>query len=199
MINVLGLSEENKVVIKESYEKLSQKYHCTLENDLVEAYNNKLSSTRLLEDYSTIGIKNVFKIQLEKDVFYILSIYLANYSEKIAPRVLIFGLSYPKTETGNLFIRPETLLDKIGDIFNRKDIDFEEHKGFSNKYCLFADDKALVKQTLSKEFLNEVYKLDKIHIEVYNKMLLATFNKKITTEDTMALAGFMEKMKGMGY
>ena len=106
----------------------------------------------------------------------------------------MFAMANLSKDMKNILIRPETLLDKIWDIFSRTDIDFEEHKGFSNKYCLFSKDKAFVKQNLSPKFLEEVYRMNKLYLEFYDNMVIGTFNKKIIAEDTMNLAAFMEKI-----
>jgi hypothetical protein len=199
MINVLGLEQEDKDVINESFNLLSKKYNCVIDNDLVEAFTNKLSETQLLNTYSTITIKNVFKISLAKGSFYIISIYLASFKDRIEPRVMIYGLSMLDKDMGTVLIRPENLLDKIGGIFNKKENDFIEHKGFRNKYCLFAKDKTALKENLNAAFFDEVYKMDKLYLEFYDKMLLTGFNKKSKTEDVMLLAGFMEQLKGIGF
>jgi hypothetical protein len=197
MINVLGLEQYDKDAINESYDMLAKKYKCTIENDLVESFTNKLVDTKLMEDYSTVSIKNIIKVENGKCEFYVVSIYLANIPNRVAPRVLMYGVAFLKKNMKSIFIRPETLWDKIGGMFSKKSIDFDEHKGFSNKYCLFAKDKEFVKENLSPAFLNEVYGLNRLHFEFYDKMALATFNKLIAPEETMQLADFMTKIVPM--
>jgi hypothetical protein len=199
MINVLGLEQEDKDVIRESFEKLGQKYECVLDNDFIESFSSLINHTRLINIYSTVSIKNIFKITHADHTFYIISIYLANFTDRLAPRVLIYGLSFLDNDPGKIFIRPETLFDKFGDLFNKNDIDFEAHKGFSKRYCVFSDDKALAKKSLTVPFLEEVYNQKKLNLEFWDKKLLVTFNRKTTTEEVMTLAVFMEKMKSIGY
>jgi len=194
MLNVLGLEQSDKDAIRDSFEKLFQKYPCEYHNELTESFINKIVDLQLLNDYSTVSIKNIVKVNSNTSAFYMVSIYLANYANRIKPRTLMYGLAFMKQDMKNILIRPETLWDKITDIFSRQDIDFEEHKGFSNKYCLFAKDKEFVKQNLTQQFLDEVYKMDKLYFEFSDKIALSTYNKPITTADTLKLAEFMGKI-----
>jgi hypothetical protein len=194
MINVLGLVQHDKDVIRESHDILSKKYQFSIENEMVESFTNKLVNTKLVGEYSTVSIKNIFKIQLPGREFYMVSIYLANIRERVAPRVLMYGLAFLNKNMGDIYIRPETLWDKIGDIFNKKDIDFEEHKGFSNKYCFFAEDKGFAKENIPKKFLEEVFLMDKLHFEFCDKIAITTLNRRMTVEDNVRLADFMAKV-----
>jgi len=194
MINVLGLVDHDKQVINESFKALSEKYECTLENDQIDMFTNKIYSLKLLKMFTTTSIKNIFEIHLKGRSFYIISIYLANFRERLEPRVHIYGFMTLKKDMGDIHIRPETIWDKIGDIFNKRDIDIPEHKGFSDKYCLFAKDRDFAKSNLPVPFLEEVYQLKKLHMTFEESIMLATFNNKIQVNETMELAGFMERI-----
>jgi hypothetical protein len=65
-------------------------------------------------------------------------------------------------------IRPEGFLDRIGDAFVHKDIDFESHPDFSRRYLLRGPDESEIRRLFCPDlltFLEELSRENKWHIE----------------------------------
>src|SRR5581483_2802640 len=92
MLDVLGLAQNDKEAIADSFDALTKKYNCVIDNDLRENFANRITELNLLKDYHTVSIKNVFKITLPgAQHFYILSIYLAEIGLKLDVTSLMYG------------------------------------------------------------------------------------------------------------
>jgi hypothetical protein len=57
----------------------------------------------------------------------------------------VLAMESGKLEMPNFILRPEGLFDKIGDVFGRKDIDFEIYPKFSKQYFLRGNDEESVR------------------------------------------------------
>jgi len=194
MLDVLGLAQKDKDAIGECYQALQKKYGCVMDNDLKETLANRITELQLLSDYHTVSIKNVFRINENGREFYILSIYLTEAHGNDNFIVLMFGMMVFKNNHEPVLIQPETAWDRLTNLFGIGKSKVIEFIGAKNKYRISLKGKKPVSHNLSKEFMDELYRTEKVYAEFYEKTFLATFNKPIRVEDTMRLADFLSRI-----
>jgi len=95
---------------------------------------------------------------------------------------------------GRIIIRPETLLDKVSEWFNRLEMDFKYHKKFSAKYYFLAQDKDLGVQFASEQRLELMFQMDKIQVEIIDDQLIAKFSRPANGKDMLSLIRFIESI-----
>ncbi|MFN6943322.1 MAG: hypothetical protein ACK4ND_00130 [Cytophagaceae bacterium] len=101
--------------------------------------------------------------------------------EEVEP-VLVFKL--PK-DIGKVYMKPETLGDKIADLVNRMDIDFKEFPRFSSNYYLVGEKPALIHQEFPRSILSTLDNIKGLTIEVTGKLGLLR-NEKNLSEKNLA-------------
>ncbi|MDB4371530.1 hypothetical protein N9Z44_05460, partial [Mariniblastus sp.] len=70
-------------------------------------------------------------------------------------------------------IRPENLLDGIGSVLGKQDIDFDDHKAFSSKFVLQGSDEQQVRQYFDRETLDFFTARSDIRVEASTGTLLS--------------------------
>ena len=194
MLDVLGLAQKDKEAISESLEALSRKYDCVLANDLLETFANRISDLTLFEEYHTVSLKNVFKIQHNGNEFYILSIYLTEVDLKVDFTSLMFGALLLKNNFERILIKPENTWDRLLKLFGSGKSKMIELQGKSNKYRITFAGKNTSAHQLPQAFLDELSGMRKVFAEFHEKNFIAAFNKSITVEDALSLADFLSKI-----
>jgi hypothetical protein len=88
-------------------------------------------------------------------------------------------------------IRPETINDKISELFEKKEIDFGYDLAFSSRYYVLAENESQCRKNMSAEFLKTVRGFDGLEIEIYGRMLIARFRKPYTVDIGIAITRFI--------
>ena len=193
MLDVLGLKQTEKDAITESFAALKQNFNCTLDNEELGNFDNKTTNLGLLSEFQMKSIKNVFKIRNEDSKTYILSIYLTEIHFDLVSQVFMYGIAFLGIHLTNCVIQPMTILDKLS-VFRKKKGEILKQNGSKNKYLLINTGKPSQKTVLPQPFLNELFKMNKIYIEIYDNMFVCSFQEAITTDDTLQLAAFISKI-----
>jgi hypothetical protein len=103
----------------------------------------------LVEKHLTI-LKQKKHGRVEKDV------------EEVEP-VIIFPMP---VDIGKVYIRTETLADKIADIFYEVDIDFDDYKNFSNNYYLIGDHPDLIRKHIPLSLIESLNTIQDMTVEI---------------------------------
>lgn len=103
--------------------------------------------------------------------------------EEIEP-ILIFRIPQ---NIGKVFIRRETLADKITDKFLKIDIDFIEYPDFSKNYYVIGENPELVKNYLPKNLIASLNKFPDLTIEINGNWALIRTEKNLTEEVLLLL------------
>jgi hypothetical protein len=77
--------------------------------------------------------------------------------------ILIFTIPH---DIGKVFIRKETTIDKVIDLFTKVDIDFAENPNFSKNYLVIGDSPDLVRSYLPKGLMDSLEKIKNMTIEI---------------------------------
>ncbi|MEM7162212.1 MAG: hypothetical protein AAF487_07185 [Bacteroidota bacterium] len=101
------------------------------------------------------------------------------------------GLGCLANDYGKVLIRPETLADKVQEIFKPVEVDFEEDKDFSRKYYVLTDDEQRLREQMKPELLLALKKQKKIEVEISGRHLLCRFRKRISEEAAEMLSEFL--------
>jgi hypothetical protein len=86
----------------------------------------------------------------------------------------------PAIQAPRLILKPEGWLNKIGELFGGKDIDFDEAPEFSKKFVLAGDDEAAIREFFTLERLELLTTFHKLCIEAQPETLLFWFDRKRT-------------------
>ena len=96
------------------------------------------------------------------------NIYVSKFKYK-EDQNYIFGILDLKKDFGEVLICPETLSNKIFELFNPIELDFESHPKFSKRFYTLAKNKEHFKNTIPIEFLNYLETLKDFEIEFSGK------------------------------
>jgi hypothetical protein len=98
--------------------------------------------------------------------------------------IVITNLNY---SYGNILIRPESMGDKVLEIFRKVELDFPEARRFSSRYYFLADQYNLGRSFATAWRLELMNKYEQLHVEVRGAWLIAKFLRTINYEDCMSL------------
>lgn len=125
---------------------------------------NRYDSIRVIRCFNIKSNKNIKIIEVEAENEFAIHSKGRALDREVSSRYVFafFNLSW---QSKGFYLSPEKLSDKIVDLFIRQDIDFSINKKFSNKYRLIGNDKKLLQENFSSDFMNYVTELDYLEIE----------------------------------
>jgi hypothetical protein len=201
----LDLEEEDITLLNSCLTHLQKRY--TVEVlDYVQIPNlldltSVLKSYQILSHWKNLEIINIFQIRVGEEVFQIINVfisYLVNIGRgqlRELTDVQSIGWAELPVDLGHVLITPETITDKVIDIFLHRDVDFEASKEFSNRFLLQTSNKIAARHYFKTEWLNSIAKLKHVEIEITGNKLIARFPKNTTKTDSMAIARLLETAK----
>lgn len=86
----------------------------------------------------------------------------------------------PEIQVPRFILKPEGWLNKIGELFGGKDIDFDEAPEFSKKFVLSGDDEAAIREFFNLERMELLTTFSKLCMEARPGTLLFWFDRKRT-------------------
>ena len=98
-----------------------------------------------------------------------------------------FGHLSTKKDFGHTLIRPETLADKISELFNPVEIDIKGYRKFSNKYYVLSNDKQKFLSSISSKLLKYLENQSRLEIEFFDQECLFRLDKAIDLKQTLKL------------
>jgi len=155
-----------------------------------------LSEFNLVLERNWFSIHNTYRIQFEHLSVNLLGVKYNKPTVKLLNRhgspidssehIYFWGYLRLKANYGKILIRPETLTDKIEELFEKVEIDFEEQKEFNWKYFVQAVNKAECKDILRQksEFFKVMNKSSGIHLEFNGNSALFT-NIKVASRHSL--------------
>ncbi|MFT5823751.1 MAG: hypothetical protein ACI8ZM_005014 [Crocinitomix sp.] len=102
-------------------------------------------------------------------------------------RAYPFCIFKHSTDLGHVIIRPETLADKVSELFKPVEIDFKSHKKFSFKYFVMADNEALTRKEIPDELLTFLNTKKGLSIEFIGNLCLIRNSKTVDLENGLDL------------
>jgi len=98
-----------------------------------------------------------------------------------------YGFLKIKNDYGNTLIRPETLEDKLRELIDPVEIDFPNHKKFSNMYYVLTEDKNKLLKVIDEELLVYLSAIKNIVIEFKTNSCLFRLPKAINYTESLQL------------
>ena len=148
-----------------------------------------LSGFECFESYTPAFLTDVVKIKDSFDLYLCLLSLNFEFKGRKTPQNItttteqeLIGLAVLHKKYGHVYIRPETLGDKLQELFVKNEIDFEADKEFSRKYYVVADNEMRCRMNLSAGFLSIVKAYNGLEIEINDTILIARFRKPFTKE-----------------
>lgn len=129
----------------------------------------------------------------------IYNITRGRYSPSRSVEFQTWGVLPLKKSGGHFMVRKEKLLDKIHELINPIELDFEDDKQFSRNYYVVTNDEAKAVQLLSPSFRNiisEIKEKDFI-IEVFDNTLIIGNKKVIDLNTALEFANFLKKASSL--
>lgn len=138
---------------------------------------NQYYGNRVLQTFEISNGQNVVHISL---VQYSVKYYEHSYvpgSDKDTSSY--FFVSYKlKNDFGRILIRPETFSDKLAELFNPIELDFDENRKFSSAYYVVSTDNNLARKVLKRPLFDFVEDLDSLIFETNGLNCLFRFDLK---------------------
>ena len=146
----------------------------------------------LLKDYSKITPYKTINVQSSAGACYLSFIKVqysytpGRHSTGIANELQAYVFVKLPKNFGHAIIKRETVMNKIMELFQPLETDFEADKSFSRKFYVLAKDKDKGRELLNQRFRDEVKRIENAdpYIECLNDLLLVS-NKKGVADDTL--------------
>ena len=151
-----------------------------------------LDSFAILSNYRDMNLYDLFKVVINGQVFYFGTLEVEyTWKESRYPSSLRefqnFMIKRLDFDYGKIMIRPETIQDKVQEIFVKSEIDFPDHPGFSSRYYFVADDKGLARSFATDRRLSLIGMQRELYVEINNNILLAKFARNVSYDDCLVL------------
>ncbi len=121
------------------------------------------------------------------------AIRLPQHEQKLTEYELV-GIAILKRDYGKVYIRPETLGDKISELFVHEEVDFEAEPEFSRKYYVLTNNEENLRKTVAPRFLRIIARFDELEIEIQGKALVVRLRKAFTPEIGKLIAEFVAEI-----
>jgi hypothetical protein len=107
-----------------------------------------------------------------------------------------WALTYLKHDFGRVFIRTETLIDKIREIVFPIELDFKEDKAFSDRFYVLTDDRDKAASGMTQAFRDAVMLIKETDfvLEIFEHTLVIGNRKPIAPEHACYLAEFVARL-----
>jgi len=160
---------------------------------------NNLSTFDTFENYSLAVLSEAVEIIKNGNSSYLLLLNLQTtikgtripQNESTISDYELIGLAVLKKKYGRVLIKPETLEDKINDLFSHVDIDFDFDKEFSKKYYVIATNESLFRNSISTQFIETIRDVKGLEIEINDNILIVRLRKQFTPENGEIIATFL--------
>jgi len=151
-----------------------------------------LNSFVLCSNYHDLHLFDLYKVEVNGHFFYFGTLEVEyHWKESKYPAVaselqnfIIKGLEF---NYGKLLIRPETIQDKVQEIFIKNEIDFANHPSFSSCYYFVAEDKGMARSFATDRRLKLMGIQRELYVETHKNMLFAKFARSVNYDDCVAL------------
>lgn len=162
----------------------------------------QLEQFEALNHHKAVNIRDTFAIKNTCGDSYLLFVDMDTYhthpKEKKShyTEYQPWALAYLKRDFGRVFIRTETIIDKIREIIFPIELDFKEDKPFSDRYYVLTDDRHKTEQAMTQEFRDAMMGIQETDfvVEIFEHTLIIGNRKPITPENTLYLADFVARL-----
>ncbi len=149
-------------------------FEFTNNNLIASSIPNGLEQFTIFKRFDSFRINRCFRIEnynglkiIEVKTFNEFAIHSEGRSmDREVNSIHIFAMFNLNWDSKGFYLKPETLTDKIIDSIIHQDIDFASNKKFSSKFRIIGNDKNLLKEKISNDFMNYTTQLEYLEMEV---------------------------------
>jgi len=171
--NERKLRKEFKKIIEDIFDLLNEEFQIEKRNR-INITQNRLEKFFIYSSRNSPELIDVWEISKGGATFYLCNVafettlnirgYVSSLN-RIQKHNYFYGFLKPSRNFGTSLIRPETIQDKINELFIKTEVDFKEHKAFSSKYYCVAQDKEKFKKAMSLSLMEYLSSLKYIELE----------------------------------
>ncbi|RFZ85516.1 hypothetical protein DYU05_07935 [Mucilaginibacter terrenus] len=200
LFDTTGLSEDTVTNFQNTYEELCAAFNMHLTGHI----NFHLEDFEAFNQYHSYNVLGSYVIKNGKSDCYIL--FIDTHTKKAHQNHITdhyeyqtWALAYLKHDFGRVKIRPETLVDKIGELIHPLELDFKEDKVFSDTFYVLVNDREKAISCMDRHFRNAVMDIrdDDFVIEIVNHTLVIGNKKPITPDRAIYMAEFVSKLSSL--
>lgn len=164
--------------------------------------NFQLENFEIFNHHETLNVRDAFAIKNICGDSYLLYLDAATNHTPVKGRTELYteyqpwALAYLKNNFGRVFIRTETIADKIREIIFPIELDFKQDKRFSDRYYVLTDDKLKAENAITQPFRDAMMAIKETDfvVEIFEHTLIIGNRKPITPENSIYLAEFVAKL-----
>ena len=192
------MSDDDAQIQFDIYKNLKSIYQLEIDTGLsINIKDFDIFSHNELNSYGA-----VFRILKNSKAFYINFLEIlyrtgvSRYSSDVHLEYQTWGFINLKNNFGHTLIKPETFLDKIHNIINPVDLDFEDDKEFSKRFLVVTNDRQKAEMQMTQNFRNCIkqIELNEFIIEIFETKLIIGDKKVVSPESTLSFAKFLNEM-----
>ena len=165
----------------------------------------QLEQFEVLNHHKAVNIRDTFAIKNACGDSYLLFVDMNTEHTPPKGRKIVFteyqpwALAYLKRDFGRVFIRTETIIDKIREIIFPIELDFKEDKPFSDRFYVLTDDRHKAELAITQEFRNAMMAIKETDfvVEIFEHTLIIGNRKPITPGHTLYLADFVARLAAL--
>ncbi len=193
-----GLEDSDIQLLLDTYNLLKAMY--PIKYDIDFTYN--LKDLEVLADYKRADIIAPFDIVNCNKSYITFTEVEYTYrggprgSDREAIEYQAWGITKLSRNFGHIIIRPETIIDKIQEIFGHHKVDFKEDEAFNNKFYVLAADKEMAGIDLNDSFreLMVNFEVKDFVIEILNNHLIIGNKQPMVPKQTCYFAEFVKNV-----
>lgn len=198
-LNTFNLVGEEVDLLKIIEKQIVKKRDVELCNSNLLYFESILNSCHFLKNYNHWYLTNSFKLKNNKQnahILHVKTISLYN-SPKSGEHAIVdnylFGYFEAEKALGHVFVRPETIEDKINEFFTKTEIDFESNPKFSKKYFMLSDNRELTENNVNHKFLSVIEDHNGLHIEIKNNKIITTSLTNMNIDEVDRITDFCKR------
>lgn len=176
--------------LKNIINQLSKEYLITKTNKPI------LRGFTSLQNKQKLNILQSYTVKREESKFTLCVIeFNTSYNElsvrggsiKTNSHKYLIGFNKSSNNYGNAYLRPESIADKISELFEPVELDIDGFKKFNKKYFLLANNKEKFRNAIKPELLDFLTEIDNLEMEFNKTSYIFRLNKAIDIKQTKEL------------
>jgi hypothetical protein len=194
---VFGLQNKDINAFLETYNKLKTRFSANFD----DTYRLNLNDFELFNCCNDPELREAIKLGYGSNEFYMLFVSVfynysaGKYQHLFAKEYQSWAIAELNNDFGHVLISHETLEDKVRELLQPVELDFDDVKEFSRKFYVLAKDKAKAENSITPRFRELVLAIraKDFFIEIKGNTLLAGVVNYSDREQTFYLAEFVNK------
>lgn len=199
-----GLSGSFFVQLEDAWEAVGDEYQRSHLNEVeLEDVESRLRAFDVFAEGNGLPLLDAWRVG-RGDVELTICLLIREYSHEEqgtgAPRIVTshdcyMAAHYPLPEDlGKVLMRPETLSDKLLELFRRREVDFDECPQFSERYYVLATDEDRLRKGISQQLLEHLGSRHDIFAEISGRDMVVLWPEALDEDSALAASDFFSRL-----